>query len=143
MQVNISSSSKVKIKFTGYLLRVKYELSAPFEICNLFLTITEALLLSCFTEGETEAWQNWLNCWRPYPNKVAETRCKPRSVWFKDSALSHHLKYQRYIQFNSVLVYFVLHTWSQSACHKEESNLKKTDVGLRSLHLESNFFLES
>lgn len=52
---NISSSSKVKIKFTGYLLRVRYELSAPFEIYNLFLTIREALLLSCFTEGETEA----------------------------------------------------------------------------------------
>lgn len=53
--VNISSSSKVKIKFTGHLLGVKYELSAPFEIYNLFLKITEALLLSCFTEGETEA----------------------------------------------------------------------------------------
>lgn len=52
---NTSSSSKVKMKFTGHLLRVRYDLSAPFEIYNLFLTIREALLLSYFTEGETEA----------------------------------------------------------------------------------------
>lgn len=52
---NIFSSSKVKRKFSGHLLRVRHELSAAFEICNLFLTIREALLLSYFTEGETEA----------------------------------------------------------------------------------------
>lgn len=52
-QANLSSSSKMKIKFTWHLLRARYELSAQLEIYNLFLTIREVLLLSYFTEGET------------------------------------------------------------------------------------------
>lgn len=52
-QENLSSSSKMKIKFTWHLLRARYELSAQLEIYNLFLTIREVLLLSYFIEGET------------------------------------------------------------------------------------------
>lgn len=45
-QANVSSSSKMKIKFTGYLLRERYELNAQLEIYihNLFIIIREALL---------------------------------------------------------------------------------------------------
>lgn len=37
-QATLSSSLKMKIKFTGHLLRARYELSAQLEIYSLFLT---------------------------------------------------------------------------------------------------------
>lgn len=48
-QADVSSSSKVKIKFTGHILRARSQLSTQPEIYYLFLSIREELLLSYFT----------------------------------------------------------------------------------------------
>ena len=76
-QANVSSSSKVKIKFTGYLLRARYKLNAQFEMYNLFLTTRKALFLSYFTEGETEAQKGWLNSQGHTPSKWQKLDANP------------------------------------------------------------------